>query len=109
MKVFKMFAVLFAVFMVFSSLAWAEDYTDPIDGEDVASFAETRFDGPFVIDKIDRTGSSTLKAYFTNGQTYTSTIGKRQRALGLALVDNNSFFLFIDGSSVTGIVLVADK
>ena len=108
MKSAKTLVVLLAFLLVCVSPVCAEDYTDLAAEGNVGSFSAIEFKGPYVIDYIDRVSSSQLKAYFTNGVTYTATIGERQRALGLALVDNLYLYLYVDGSSVYGIVLATN-
>jgi len=88
----------------------AMDFTDnpavnELNSESVAN--ASTLEGPWVISSIVRTNSTTIKVTFTNGDALTSTYATRQNTLCTALANDSAVYLFIEGSSVYGVVSVS--
>jgi len=100
-----LFITIFAV-----SSAMAMEFTDnpAVNELNAGSVANaSTLDGPFVILSITRINSTTIKATFTDGSTLTSTYATRQNTLCTALANNSAVYLFVEGSSVYGVVAVS--
>ena len=100
-----LFITIFAV-----SSVMAMDFTDnpAVNELNAGSVANaSTLDGPFVILSIARINSTTIKATFTDGSTFTSTYATRQNTLCTALANNSAVYIFVEGGYATGVVSVS--
>jgi hypothetical protein len=100
-----LFITLFAVSSVMAMEFTDNSAVNELNSESVAN--ASTLEGPFVISSIVRTNSTTIKATFTDGNTFTSTYATRQNTLCTALANNSAVYLFVEGSSVYGVVSVS--
>ena len=98
-----LFITLFAVSSVMAMEFTSNPAVNELNFESVANASTLA--GPYVILSIARTDSVTIKATFTNGSTFTvSSYAPWQNALCMALANNSAVYLFVDGSSVNGVL-----
>lgn len=101
-----LFITLFAVSSVMAMEFTANPAVNEFNSSSVAN--ASTLEGPWVISSIVRTNSTTIKATFTDGSTLAvSSYAPWQNTLCTALANNSAVYLFVEGSSVYGVVTVS--